>query len=291
MITELEQRLADVLSARLPPPFGGRVFAALSAAPAGGPRIVVAVRKGDRVEPDLGAARLERTPGASGTRRVVRLSCTIELEVEADATGGRAQQLVGVDAALFALDDAELRSGDALRTAADTGFQVETRLVGVELGERPRITLGAEGWFWPVGAEGVTGEPIGEIRVRAAVLPIQVALSSAPVAGGPAVEVTITIGVAGRPRLADGPPLPHLPFGRLAVRVVDAGERPGAGIVSGGIVGDDGSTLVDLGDGVARVTYTPPATAVTDHLVIALDDGEDGSGIELGRHRLRVRPA
>jgi hypothetical protein len=123
------------------------------------------------------------------------------------------------------------------------------------------------------------------------VLPVRVETSAAPIAGGPPVDVTITIGVAGRLRAVAGAPLPALPFGRLALRLVDAGERPGAGTLSGGVTGDDGSALVDVTDGVARAIYTPPAASATDHLVVALDDGEDGAGIELGRQVLRVRSA
>jgi hypothetical protein len=293
VISELEQRLADVISSRLPAPFGGRVFPASDVpAPDGTPRIVVAVRRAERVEPDVGSARPERTDG-TGVKRVVRLVCTVELEVRAASSGGRAQELAGVDAALYVLDAPEFRTGAALAASGDLGFlATSTRLLETSVPDGgARVTLTVDGWFWPAGAEGVTGAPIAEVRVRGAVLPIVVEPASRLVAGGAPVSLAIRFLPAGRLRLVEGTPPPPLPFGWLALRVVDAGGRPGAGTLSGGVAGTDGVELAEIHDGVAEIVYTPPGETAIDHLVISLDDGEGNAGVELGRYTLRVKGA
>lgn len=282
-----------MLGTRLPAPFTNRVQVAPGSSSAASPRVIVAVTRAERIDPEIGTRRPEVVPGSADRRRVLRLRCTVGIEVEPQTGAGRAQQLRAVDAALYALDAADFQSGEALPDAADPGFFIQdlrlvesvTPLDPTEKDAAPvGVTLRAEGWFWPVGEAGEAGVPIGEVRVRGVGLPVAVAPErSTLVAGGPPVDFTVTVGSSGPVRV-DGD-LPPLPFGSLAFAL----EGTDAGTLSGGSAGADGVRLVDVVDGAATITYTPPAAPATGELVVALDDGEEGLGVELGRYRLRVR--
>jgi hypothetical protein len=69
---------------------------------------------------------------------------------------------------------------------------------------------------------------------------------------------------------------------------VGPGGRPGKGTLVGHV---GGVRLVPLTDNQATVTYQPAAEAAADELLIALDNGTNGLGIEIGRFRLSVRGA
>ena len=286
MIAELERRLADVLGAQLAPPFAGQVRAA-SETPAPGPSMLVGVRHVERVDDQLDSRRREVVPGDTRQRRVVRLRCLIDIEVRAGA-GGRAQMLSGVDDAVYLLDRDDFRHGGALAAPGDPGFLVdELRLVDGTIPLEPdddapvAIRLAADGWFWPVEVAGQAGVAITEVRLRGVTLSLAIDPARPLLAaGGPAVELTIGV-------RATGP----TPFGSLALRVEGPGARPGAGTLSGGAPGASGVRLLELVEGVARVTYTPPAASAVDELVVALDDRAGGAGVELGRFPLRVREA
>lgn len=286
MIAEFEQRLADVLGTRLQAPFGGAVLVT----PGSGalPQVVVGVRDVQLLDEQFGV-RPEVVPGATDARRVLRLTCSVELDVKATP---RADQRAGVDDLLYSLDAPEIRGGSALKTTppGDPGFLIDSLLIvsGVVNESAAQVLLTARGWFWPAGTPGQSGTRIGEVRLRGVALPVElVPAAPAPVAGGAAVPLTVTIR-ASQLRI---PVATELPFGRLAVRLLAAGNRPGAGTLSGGTAGSDGSTLVTLTDGVASFTYVPPPAPALDELVVALEDNQGGQGIELGRFPLRVRGA
>jgi hypothetical protein len=80
-----------------------------------------------------------------------------------------------------------------------------------------------------------------------------------------------------------------LPIGAVVAAVFGQGGQPGSGTLSGGTPGSNGARILDASSGVATVDYTPGAEAARDTLVIALEDGEAGPGIELGRFTLVVR--
>ena len=296
MLAEFEQRLADVLGSRLPSPFTGRVDVAPGPAANTTVRLVLGVQSSELLEADFLAHREVRLPGATPFRRVVKLRCVVG--VRANTNRGRREQVPALDAALFALDGPDIRDGTGLADGDDPGFFIErTRLVGSTAalasdGENPAgLSLVAEGWFWPVGAPTQDGEPIVEALVRAGFLPLQLdPAKPSLVAGGEPLELALRLGSVGTMRLR-GPGLESesLPFGSLAVTLRDAGARPGAGALSGGAAGADDVRLVPLADGTASITYTPPDAAAVDFLVIAMDDGEGGQGVELGRFRLPVR--
>jgi hypothetical protein len=291
MIADFEQRLSDVLGARLPSPFSGRVLVAPG--DASGTAVLVGVRRAALLEDELGRAP-KQVPGATAPRRVLHLRCEVSLAVRPSASGGRAEQRAGVDQLLYLVDAPELRDGTALAAAdGDPGFLIDRmQLVGgtvptTEGDAGGEVTLSCVGWFWPTAAPGEAGVQIGEIRVRGAVLPIDLS-PAAPslVAGSAAVAFTLRVRTAG---LLREPASSPLPFGRLAIKVFDAGHRPGAGALSGGSAGVDGSRLLDLTDGAAAFGYTPPAAAALDFLVVALDNGEAAQGVELARFPLRVK--
>jgi hypothetical protein len=301
VIAELEARLAEVLGSRLPEPFTGRVEAAPGAGQADEePTVLVAVRRAEPVEDDLGSRRDEVVPGSDEPRRVVRLRCDLLVEVRPAQNHGRAQQLEGVDALLYELEAPDLRSGAALRVADedhDPGFLL-SRLEVVEALAPPEpgaagagpvaVALAADGLFWPVGVPGQAGVAIAEVRLREGTLPLAVELSGALLAGGEPVTVTLRFGSFGTQALrADQPPA-TLPFGALALALAGAGGRPGAGTLSGGTDGADGVRLAEVTGGTATVTYAPPAEPAGDQLVVTVDDGEGGLGAELARVPLRA---
>ncbi len=296
MISEFEQRLADVLGARLPAPFAGQVKVPPGPTSANQPVILVGVEQVECVEPFLGSQRPEVVPGAPTQRRVLRLQCQVNVQVKAAQNKGRPQQMSGLDALLYILDAPDFRDGSALVQGGDPGFVIHTmQIVEMNAPLDPSaadalpvgVTLRADGLFWPVGVIGETGVAIGEVRIRGVVYPLEISPAKPSlVAGGPAVELTVrvqTFGTLRRPATLTG-----LPFGQLAFTLRGPGGRPGSGALAGST---DGVRLVSLADGAASVTYTPPAEAAVDELVIALDDGEGGLGMEVGRFPLVVREA
>ena len=296
MIAEFEEALANVLGARLPDPFDGTVFVA--SAPGNAFAYLLGVEQVDLRDPDLGSRRAENVPGLANNRRVVRATCTIAITVRPGQNQGRGQQVAALDAALFVLDAPDFRDGSALRTAEDSGFFIHhMRCIGTHAplnpqspnAERLALTLEADGWFWPVGQPAEAGIAIGEIRLRGVSLPILVAPSVARIsAGGPPVDIIVRIGRAGALRITeDG--VAALPFANIAVAAFAPGNRPPNGTVTGGADGAEGVRVFDAAAGEVTVRYTPPAQPARDTLVIALEDGEGGLGVELGRFPLVVR--
>lgn len=290
MIAEFEQRLADLLGARLPAPFGGRVAVAPGSA-VNGAAVLVGVRRFDRVDEGFGE-RPQQVPGATDPRRVARLRCQVSLVVRGAAD--RAATLRGLDDVLYAVDAPDLRDGSALRlTTGDPGFLIDSvMLAGGDVVDEGAVGLSAvgivaQGWFWPVGTPGQTGTVIGEVRVRGVVLPIELIRERASIApGDPPVGLIVQVRAAGLLRL--GSP-PALPFGQLLVQLFSPGNRPGAGALTGGVAAGDGGRLLPLTDGGAACSYEPPATASVDELVVSLDNGSGGAGVELGRFMLVVK--
>jgi hypothetical protein len=300
VIAAFEQKLAEVLGARMPVPFRGRVNPPPLPNASDNPDVMVGVVQADLVEPDFGSRRPEIAPGVADPRRVMRLRCTVGVRVRAGGNGGRTQQVAGIDAAMFILDAPDFRDGSALQNGGDPGFLIQQMAlvrgdssIDPEEPESPPfgLTLVADGWFWPAGTPGQAGVQIADIRVRGAQLPISVSPASPElVAGGPSAELTITIGGFGtmQERGAQAP-LSTLPFGNLALYVEAPGGKPGVGVLSGGAAGQLGVRLTPVSNGQATVTYAPPATAAFEELVISLEGEHGVAGIELGRFGLRTR--
>jgi len=299
MIRSFESRLAAVLGGRLDPPFQGRAFVAPGPEGDDGPRILIAVEQVERREPAFGSdTRLERTPPTrTAARRVGRLRLAVALEVLPGPGDGRAQQLAGFESALYALGAADLTTGRALENGVDQGFTIQRLehlrsglpVRGADAG-RVSMTLEADGMFWPAGVAGETGEPIAELRLRAGQLPVRL-IPPQPllVAGGAAVTLTLEILVAGETLLTAGAAPQAAAFGPLAVSLRSPEGGPANGSLGGGTPGAGDVRLIPLTDGRGEVTYTPPAEATVDHLVVAMTDGEDGAGLALGRFAVTVR--
>jgi hypothetical protein len=298
MLADLETRLADVLGSRLGGPLAGRVFVTPGPADTTSTALLVGVTRVDAVEENFGAGRRpERVPGATDPRRVVRLRCAIRIEVRPGDADTRADTMAALDALLYELDAPELRSASALTAPGDPGFVLDAQLAAAALvtpesNELPAVELRAEGWFWPPNTPGITGVAIASALVRTASLPIGLLpwpLLIRP--GDPAVALTLRVGAAGTTVLT-GDAQTASPFGELVVRVVDAGGRPGAGSISGGAAGPQGSRLVAVTNDTAALSYQPPGTPADDELVVSVARADTGAGpavgIELARFPLAV---
>ncbi len=297
MLAEFEAQLADYLGARLDPPFAGRVDVAPGTAADDEPTITVAVTDARVLAPDFGSTRPEVAPGADDPRRVVRLDVDVRLEISAADDAGRAQVVDGVDALLYELDGPGARTEPTLASPADDpGFVLErldVRSAAVAPAEgAPHVELNAVGWFWPPDAPGITGAPIAEARVRTIARPVDLAPWPLRLrAGDGTVTFTLTMAAVGTTVL-DGAAIDRDDFGALAVRLVDAGGRPGAGALTGGAEGPLDSRIVVLSGGTTTVDYTPPTDAAADHLIVAVARPDTGDGpdvgVELARFSLEV---
>ena len=296
MLADFERRLADVLGSRLPPPFAGRVAVAPDLPAGPGPVVHVAVGTVTPLDSDFGSIRRESAPGTADRRRVVRLRALVGVDVMPGGGGGRSQRVAGTDLLLHLLDGAEFRDGSALVEPGDPGFLLDSlRIAGADLsdgGAGPSVAISAEGWFWPAGAAGETGEPILEAQVRQVVLPLVLRPSvSRVVAGTGPVPLELVVGATGTLDVA-GNGTTASAFGAVAVGLVGVGGGAGAGTLSGGDAGPGGRRVLAVADGRAVITYTPPAAAATDQIVVSAHvvdgGGEARVGLELARFRLRV---
>ncbi|WP_437569791.1 hypothetical protein [Sorangium sp. So ce542] len=290
MIGDFEARLAVVLGSRLPAPFVGRV----QVEPGGDgepPQVLLGVRQVELVEPGMGDPREAVVPGATAPRRVVHARCRVQLRVVPASELGRAQEIEGLDAAIYALDGDDFRSGRALAAEGDPGFLV--RSMKISAGVTPftpaagqgssslALALDADGMFWPRGVVGQAGRAIASVVVRGAILPIEIEPAEPrPVAGGPDVPLTIRVRV---------PAGSSLPFGSIAVALVAPDGGPSAATLIGGADGDAGVRLLQLVEGIAAVTFRPPAAPASVDLIVALDHDGRRLGVELGRFTLKVR--
>lgn len=295
MVSDFEQRLAEVLGARLPAPFTGRVDVPPGANTGERPRLLVGVSELRMLEPEFRSVRPELVPGANDPRRVLRLGCSVGVVAQRAAAQTRADQLLLIDAALFALGDDGFRDGSALRDDGDQGFFIQSlRIAGASTAfdssdAVQAIQLAAEGLFWPIGSAGETGAPIEEVRVRGNVLPIAVEFARALlVAGAGPVEFSLRVSALPNMRVTEGAASALAPS-TLAVTVLAANGGAGQGSLSGGDAGASGVRLLPVVDGMATVSYTPPPQAAREQLLIALPNESGGLGIELQRVPLRVR--
>ncbi|NTU47784.1 MAG: hypothetical protein HGA84_02110 [Syntrophobacteraceae bacterium] len=293
MIAEFEQRLADVLAARLPLPYTGRVAVAPGPETVTQTMLIVGVQKAEILEEDFLGHRSVSLPGETAVRRVVHLRCTVS--VEALSETGRTDLLHLLDAALYLLDSADFRNAGVLADGEDRGFLIHRMSVAgisipfARLPETPRaISLVAEGWFWPVGVPGEEGEAIRDALVRGGLLPIQLAAPPMVAGGGP-YALTIRFSGSGTLSLREGEAPRTLPFGLIALALRDSGGRPGAGSLAGGTEGAEGVRLMEWSGSDLTVTYTPPPAPALDFLIVGVDNGEQGLGAVLARFPLNVR--
>lgn len=286
MIAEFEARLAQVLGGRLAPPLQNRVAAPPLGSLADGPRVVVAAERAEVLEEGFPGVLERVVPGAPAPRRIVRAEVTVGVTVHRADGGSRVQVVQGVDACLYTLDAPDLRSGTALAAGApDPGFVLQQLLVRAVEPELGRLLLVAQGWFWPPGAPGQAGATIATVQIRGVPVPINVRPANPrPIAAGPPIDLTLHVHLDRLQTTVDDPP-PEAPVRRLAVTLAAAGGGSPAGTLADAV---DGVRLVPLVDGQAAVTYQPPAEPARDELVVALDNGADGVGIELGRAPLTV---
>lgn len=298
MISDFETRLAETLGTRIAAPFTGRVDVAPGPAPDDDVRVILGVVSAQIVDESLGS-RPEVLPGDPVPRRAVRLRCTVAIETRI-ATPDREQQMNALEAALYALDDSEFRTGKALADGTDLGFvihELQPSSIVAPLhpdeADDPRIGVNvlATGLFWPVGVKGQAGDRIGEIRLRGGIVPLEIAPSNPRLlAGGPAVELTVRFNTTAFSIQENK--LEKIPFGSIAVTLVGPGGKPGKGILGGGVDGIPPTIrIVPVANNAATVTYTPPATPATEELVVAFHNDELGMGIEIGRARLATRSA
>lgn len=287
MLSDFETRLADVMGSRLAAPLAGAVDVSPGRDAS---RLILGVTSVQRLDDDLLSLRPELVPGDVAPRRVLKLRCTVELDAKLPNGGSRADQMQAIDGALYLLDDGSMRNGSALLPGdnSDPGFLI--RSMTVSGGIPPQsISVEADGFFWPAGTPGQSGPAIQQALIRSALQPLLLdPQPAALIAGGLATDFTISFGTSGTTTLAaDG--IQNSAYGSLGISVVDAGGRPGQGTLTGGAAGPGGTRIYAVTNGSAAFSYTPPAQAATEFLVVTLDDSAGGPGIELGRFRLRTR--
>jgi hypothetical protein len=295
VISDFEARLADRLGKKISSP----VDVAPGTAPGADVRVVLGVVAAQLLDPDLGSRRDEVVPGDASPRRAMRMQCTVLLESRAKPAD-RVKQMKTLDEAIYALDAADFRSGAVLADGAnDLGFLIremqQSGFVAPLAPDTPdapvAISVTAKGLFWPVGTKGAAGDLIGEIHFRGAAIAVEI-FPAEPrfIAGSAAADLTIFFTVAAMV-IKKGSVTP-LPFNSVVLTLAGAGDRPAAGTLTGGT---DGKTpalrIVAVKDGSATIKYTPPAKAAADELIVALDDGANGLGIEIGRAGLVTRSA
>jgi hypothetical protein len=286
MLREFERRLADVLGAGLPVPSAGAVDVVPGRPES---QVLVSVVRAVPADGDFLSSRTERVPGADGLRRIVRLRCEVSLEVRQQDGQTRDDRIGAFDTLLFFVNDPAFRSGRSLDGGdPDPGFFLH-QLVMTGCEPPAALSLNAEGFFWPVGTLGETGEPIERIRTRLVAEPLLLE-PPAPllVAGGPPIDLVVRLGGEGGMDVRAGE-VSRQPFGELVLRLTDAGGRPGAGTLAGGAAGPSGSRRVVFANGAAPFQYTPPAGAAVDILHVSFENGEGGAGSEIGQLPLRVR--
>lgn len=301
MITDFEQELAAYLNTHLAAPFAGHVAVSDGSAKthADQPQIVIAVTTSQPQPDDMGKKRGEVLPGSTDMRRVLRLICSAEITVIASDTGNRQQELAAIEQIHYLLDKPDLRNGVELVKSGDQGFIIHAARVTATshpslstTESAPSLTLEVRGWFWPVDIAGVTGVPIGTVRVRGVSHTFTVE-PAAPVmqAGGTAQQFTIGMQAIGTMHLS-GDPVSSTAFGALycGLRRED-GTAPG-GTLGGGDTAIDGiGRIIQLVDGSLSVSYTPATSPCREILVIAFENGMNGEGVELGRVPLVVASA
>ncbi|HVE70035.1 MAG TPA: hypothetical protein VNI54_01605 [Thermoanaerobaculia bacterium] len=297
MISDFETRLAETLGTLIGAPFTGRVDVAPGPDPDDDVRLILGVVNAEVVDEGMGS-RPEVLPGDPNPRRAVRLRCNVAIETRV-APADREEQMKALEAALYALDDAEFRTGKALTDGTDRGFVIhELRpatvvapLAPAAPNDRVGINVIATGLFWPVGVAGQAGDLIDEIRLRAGIVPMEIVPADPRlVAGGPAVELTIRFDTKAF-SIKEGK-TEKMPFGSVAVTLVAPEGKPGKGALAGGVEGQPATVrIVPVDDNAATITYTPPATPATEDLVVAFDDAAQGLGVEIGRVRLVTRSA
>jgi len=287
VLSDFETRLADVMGSRLAAPLAGAVDVNPGRDVS---RIVLGITSVQRLDDDMLSLRPERVPGDVAPRRVLKLRCTVELDAKLPNGGSRLDQMQAVEGALYLFEDTSMRDGSALLPGdnSDPGFLIRSMTVSGSIPPQS-ITIDADGFFWPKGTVGESGQAIQSARIRSALKPLLLdPRPAALVAGGPATDFTITFGASGTTTVAaDG--IQSSAYGSLVVSVVDAGGRPGQGTLAGGGDGPGGARLCVVSDGSAALRYTPPAQAATEFMVVKLDDNAGGPGIELGRFPLRTR--
>jgi hypothetical protein len=287
VLSDFETRLADVMGSRLAAPLTGAVDVSPGRDSS---RLVLGITGVQRLDDDLLSLRPELVPGDVSPRRVLKLRCTVELDAKVPNGGSRADQMQAIDGALFVLGDSAMRDGSALLPGdnSDPGFLIRSMTVSGSIPPQS-ITVDADGFFWPKGTPGQSGTAIQEARIRSAMQPLLLDPEPAAlVAGGPAADLTITFGATGTTTVTDAG-IQNSAYGSLVISVIDAGGRPGKGTLAGGAAGPSGSRVYAVSDGSAALSYTPPAQAATEFLVVKLDDSAGGPGIELRRFPLRTR--
>ncbi len=295
MLSEFEQQFQTTLRTKLP--VGMRDQVQLATGAPGQTGILVGIRSAKLVSGEFGSVRSEIAPGVAVPRRVVRMHCMLDCSfVPADTNQGRTLLMSWLDRVLYALDDADVRTGAAFTGAAtDPGFLIQSMKVEIlespfEIHtaepERLLLSLKADGWFWPVGEPGQAGIEIGEIRIRGAIRPLLLAPPQPRlVANGPGVDLRLSFEARGTSKITKSG-LSNEAFGNLAIRLEMEDGTAGAGTLGGGTAGINNNRLLPVTDEQVQFSYTPPATPGKEILIISIDDNNSSSGIEIGRYTL-----
>lgn len=299
MISDFEARLATVLGAELPAPFGGvvAVGGGSDTAHENQPRLYVGAYRTEVKPQGFGGNRTIAVPEVEDLVRVVAMKVLVNISVLAASSADRVQQLQGIEQVQYLLDHERFQTGAALVDNGDQGFLIErmqVRDAWIDVTNAPLegraagITLEAEGVFWPIGVAGEAGVAIDEIRLRGLVIDLKqgVTLPDISAGGSPLVLQLHLEGLASQRLGGDGS---SLPFSHLALDLRQADGSPGAGSISGDSAGAGGVQFVVITDSLVSFTYTPPGSPAQDVLLVGFDDGENGLGQVVNRFNLISR--
>lgn len=240
--------------------------------------------------------------GAAATsRRVVPLEFTAHVRFfftprdssPGGVADGRNLLLEDMSLVVHGLGGEEPRTGEAFRTAADSGFEVgsfELRKgrIGEELNEgtlRGELCYGGRATIWPPGVQTPEGR-IDAVHPLLAALPVAVTTDEPSARAGTTVNVRVGP-LRGRRLGAAQDGL------KLAVTVLSDAPEAQRGTITSGTEGTErGVRIIPTGEAETVITYRAPASGIgagrIEYVAVHLATPEGLSGLFLGSTALRL---
>ena len=292
MIVDFLNRLEFVLGSRIQGSSDARVAVAPGPNINNRPRVLLSTEHLELTPARLGDRQDMVVPGDANPRRVVRAKWSTRLRVIPTNQGGPGEAREVLDVCLYELDAPDFRNGQAFADGGppDPGFQVDALSItsleapfdGVD-GNDPNtdLLIHSEGVLWPAGEVGEAGIQIANVFLRGVLMPMALAPVRL-VANAGATDLSLNV----RPFLQMQEGATSGTFTSLALQVLDETFATRTDALQGAV---NGVLITAVTGEQLNLTYTPPADAATETLVVSLDDNEDNPGMELARFTLNVQ--